>query len=269
MTATDPWLMIRQGTAPLIVSLPHTGTDLADIDDGRLVSRERALRDTDWYIEQLYDFVGDLGASIVRTTVSRTVIDVNRDPSGASLYPGQATTGLCPVETFDGAPLYQPGREPDEAEITRRRERWFDPYHAAIAAEIDRMRDIHPRIVVSDCHSIRSLIPRLFDGELPNFNIGTNSGLSCASALTDIVERATDRFGYSSITDGRFKGGYITRHYGSPLMGVHAVQMELACRGYMRESEDDAPAAYDAEFAAPMKKLLADMFDEILEFARH
>ncbi len=265
-----PWLTFHQGTAPLLVSFPHTGTDLPpEIYDGRLVSRERALRDTDWYIDELYDFVRDLGASTVRTSLSRTVIDVNRDPSGASLYPGQATTGLCPTETFDGAPLYHPGREPDAVEIASRRARWYDPYHAVMAAEIARMRDLYPRIVVYDCHSIRSVVPRLFDGELPNFNIGTNSGSSCATALTDIVEDATDRYGYSSITDGRFKGGWITRHYGSPMMGVHAIQMELACRGYMHESEDDTPAPYDADFAAPMKKLLADLFDKILAFATH
>jgi len=268
MTLDTSWLTVREGTAPLLISLPHTGTWLPpEIDDGRLVSRERALRDTDWYIEQLYDFAHELGCSSVHTAISRTVIDVNRNPSGATLYPGQTTTGLCPTETFDGAPLYQPGREPDEAEIAARRARWFDPYHAAIEAEIARMRRIHGKIVVYDCHSIRSIVPRLFDGELPNFNIGTNDGRSCAADLTAIVEAATDHFGYSSITDGRFKGGWITRHYGSPFLGVHAIQMELACRGYMRETETDEPGAYDPDLALSLHKILRPMFEAMIAFA--
>jgi formiminoglutamase len=263
-----PWLHVHQGTVPLLISLPHTGTTLPpEIDDGRLVSRSRALRDTDWYIDQLYDFAIEMGASSVRTEISRTVIDVNRNPSGASLYPGQATTGLCPTETFDGDSLYHPGREPYEAEIAMRRARWFDPYHAALEAEIARMRGVHGKIVVYDCHSIRSVVPRLFDGELPNFNIGTNEGRSCSLDLTEIVAAACDHFGYSSITDGRFKGGWITRHYGSPFMGIHAIQMELACRGYMRETEIDDPAPYDPDFAAPMIKILRQMFESMIAFA--
>jgi formiminoglutamase len=148
------------------------------------------LRNTDWLVDELYGFVRDLGATTVRTRVSRTVIDVNRDPWGASLYPGQATTELCPTTTFDSEPLYHEGREPDAADIAARRRRWFTPYHEALAAELERLRRLHPRVVLYDCHSIRSRIPRLFEGELPHLNLGTNAGASCAPTLTAAIETA-------------------------------------------------------------------------------
>jgi len=221
---------VQRGGAPLIVAFPHTGTDLVDCADA-FVSPWLARRDADWHIHDLYAFARDLGATTVRTPISRSVIDVNRDPSGASLYPGQATTELCPTTTFDGDPLYA-GAGPDAGEIARRRADWFDPYHAALGAEIDRLKAIHGHVVLYDAHSIRSRIPRLFDGDLPQFNIGTNGGAACASALTAAV---WDACGADSVVDGRFRGGWTTRHYGRPARGVHAIQMELAMRGYMPE----------------------------------
>ena len=218
-----------------MVSLPHTGTTIPAEIEARLVSPWLARKDTDWWIERLYDFAGELGATIVRTDLSRTVIDVNRDPSGASLYPGRATTELCPTTTFDGEPLYRPGEEPDAAEIAARRASYFDPYHRTLAGEIGRLRTAYEHVVLYDCHSIRSRIPRLFDGELPHFNIGTNGGSSCDPALAADVEGLCAGSGFSHVANGRFKGGFITRHYGDPASGVHAVQMELACRGYMQE----------------------------------
>ena len=177
-----------------------------------------------------------MGATTVRTAISRTVIDVNRDPSGASLYPGQATTGLCPVTTFDGEALYR-GETPDEAEIARRRAAYFKPYHAALAGEIARLKAQHGVVVLYEAHSIRSHVPRLFDGALPNFNIGTNEGRSCGAALTLAVEAACGAGAFSRVTNGRFKGGWTTRNYGAPESGVHAIQMELACRGYMDDPQ--------------------------------
>jgi formiminoglutamase len=229
------FLEISRGSAPLLLSIPHTGTDIPAEIEADLVSLWLARKDTDWWIEKLYDFAPALGATVLRTTISRTVIDVNRDPSGASLYPGQATTGLCPNETFDGETLYSAGREPDEAEIARRRALYFAPYHDALAAEIARLRQMHPRIVLYDCHSIRSVVPRLFDGELAHMNLGTNSGLSCDPALQQAVEAICAVSPFSWVSNGRFKGGWITRRYGRPRDGVHAVQMELACRAYMEE----------------------------------
>lgn len=261
------WLCVTSGNAPLLVSLPHTGTEIPDRLAERFVSLPLARNDTDWWIDRLYDFVASMGATVVRTAISRSVIDVNRDPSGQSLYPGQATTELCPTTSFDGTPLYRPGEEPDDAEIGARRRDYFDPYHAALAAEIDRLRARHGRIVVYDCHSIRSVVPRLFDGELPVFNIGTNGGASCAPELQSLVERHCDASGFSRVSNGRFKGGWITRHCGDPANGVHAVQMEIACRGYMDESTDFEPAAYSPHRAEATRSVLKGLFDDMLEWA--
>jgi formiminoglutamase len=273
MNTLPDWLELRRAGGPLIVSIPHTGTEIPPEIEARLVSPWRARKDTDWWIETLYDFAEDLGGTILRTRISRSVIDVNRDPSGTSLYPGQATTELCPTTTFDGEPLYQPGAEPDSDEIALRRATWFDPYHAALAGEIARLRARHPRIVLYDCHSIRSVIPRLFEGELPVFNIGTHSGASCDPALTARIEAIADHSGMSRVTNGRFRGGYITRHYGNPASGLHAVQMELACRGYMPErpgpvAEADWPPPFDPAHAAPVRAALAGIFQTCIAFAR-
>ena len=272
MTARPAWLQVRRGEAPLIVSFPHAGTDLPAEIAPRLVSPWLARKDADWWVDRLYDFARDLGATTVRTAISRTAIDVNRDPSGASLYPGQATTELCPTTTFDGEPLYQDGRAPDEAEIARRRETYFAPYHDALAEEIARLKAAHGTVVLYEAHSIRSLIPRLFDGPLPNFNIGTNSGASCAVALAGAIEALCVASPFSSIVDGRFKGGWTTRRYGRPEDGVHAVQMELACRGYMDDpaeppTEANWPTPYDPARAAPMRAVLSDILKACIAFA--
>ena len=267
-TADHPWLTIARGEAPLLVSLPHTGTLIPDPYAGGLVSLALARYDADWWIDTLYDFAGVLGASVVHTAISRTIIDVNRDPSGASLYPGQATTGLCPTTTFDGRPLYEPGAEPDAASIAARRAAYFEPYHAALAAEVARLRARHARIVVYDCHSIRSLVPRLFEGELPVFNIGTNEGRSCDPAVQALTEATCDASGFSRVSNGRFKGGWITRSFGRPEAGVHAVQMELACRGYMDERlEGLEPAPYDSVRAGPMRATLQPLLRHLRDWA--
>lgn len=266
------WLTIRRGDAPLVLSFPHTGTDIPAEFEPRLVSPWLARKDADWWIEKLYDFAADLGATLVRTGISRTIIDVNRDPSGVSLYPGQATTGLCPLTSFDGEPLYKDGEEPDEAEIALRRTTYFQPYHDALAAEIARLRENHPVVVLYDCHSIRSVIPRLFEDTLPVFNIGTNSGASCAPELAEAVRAQCAQSDFPAVLNGRFKGGYITRQYGKPVEGVHAVQMELGCRGYMQEplgpvNEDNWPTPYDPGYAVPIRTVLTAIMEDCLGFA--
>ena len=266
------WLELHRGDKPLILSMPHTGTTLGEFEP-QYVSPWLARRDADWYIEQLYSFGRDLGATIIRTAMSRSVIDVNRDPSGISLYPGQATTELCPTTTFDGEPLYRDNRVPSAGDIAQRRARYFDPYHAAIAAEVARLRARHARVVLYDCHSIRSVIPRLFEGELPQFNVGTNGGITCDPALAKEIESICAASGYSYVFNGRFKGGFITRNYGNPQGGVHAVQMELACRGYLRETgpvtEGAWPPAYDEAFSAPLRGHLKRILEACLAFALH
>lgn len=279
MQNTDPslthpdWLTIRRGQAPLVVSLPHTGTQIPDPFQPALRSLWLARKDADWWIETLYDFAAALDATVIHTAISRTVIDVNRDPSGASLYPGQATTELCPTTSFDGEPLYHDGMAPDAAGIEARKAAYFLPYHAALQDEITRLRSLHPRVVLYDCHSIRSVIPRLFEGTLPHFNIGTNSGLACDESLTLAVTRLCEASGLDVVVNGRFKGGSITRLNGKPDQGVHAIQMELACRGYLREplgpvSEANWPPPYDAEFAAPIRATLHKVLSACLDFAR-
>ena len=258
------WLSVRRGDAPLIVSVPHAGTIIPDEISG-LVSRDLARRDADHHVDRLYDFAAELGATILHSRISRTVIDLNRNPSGQSLYPGQATTGLCPVTTFDGEPLYAAGAEPDEAEIERRRMVYFTPYHAVLREQIERLRAVHPALVLYDAHSIRSHVPRLFDGELPQFNIGTYDGASCATQLAHAIaaECADD----SHVVNGRFKGGWITRHHGDPARGIHAVQMELAIRGY---ADEDGPwlPCWDNERAAPMQAKLRSILTTCLDFAK-
>ncbi len=267
-----PWLTVRAGSAPLLLCMPHTGTDIPPELEPRFVSPWLARKDTDWWIERLYAFAEGLGASLVRTGMSRSVIDANRDPTGASLYPGQATTELCPTTSFDGEPLYREGAAPAAAEIAQRRQSYFEPYHRAVSAQIARLRALHPCVVVYDCHSIRSQIPRLFPGTLPHFNLGTFSGASCAPQLTHRLEAVCDGSGFSRVTNGRFKGGYTTRHYGQPGHGVHAVQMELACRGYLAEpaaapGADNWPAPWDAAAASAMQAVLMRVLQACLGFA--
>jgi formiminoglutamase len=260
------WLKIHRGKARLIVSIPHAGTEIPEVFEPALVSLWLARKDADWWLKELYGFAESFDATVISTEVSRTIIDLNRDPSGKSLYPGQATTELCPSTTFDGEALYRGSMSPEG--LAHRRLNYFDPYHDAITKEISRLKSIHESVVLYDCHSIRSSITRLFPGTLPNFNIGTNDGKSCKPALTERISgicAAAQQF--THVVNGRFKGGYITRHYGDPASGVHAIQMELACRGYMREptmpDETNWPSVYDEAFAAPLRNILMNIFESI------
>jgi N-formylglutamate deformylase len=264
--------VILRGSEALIVSIPHAGIEIPPDIEETLTSPWLARQDTDWYVERLYNFAHDLGATVIRTPVSRTVIDVNRDPSGKSLYPGQATTELCPTTTFDGEPLYGERRAPDAQEIARRRARWFEPYHQAIGEEIARLRDRHARVVLFDAHSIRPLVPRLFDGLLPDLNFGTNSGASCAPELTAGLEAVARTSSFSRITNGRFKGGYITRHYANPKKGVHAFQLELSMRTYLGDqpaklAPDNWPPTMPKDDAVPVRALLERLLQACLDFA--
>lgn len=258
------WLSITPGNAPLIVSIPHAGTIIPG-DISGLTSLDLARRDADHHVDRLYAFAAELGATIVHSHISRTVIDLNRDPSGQTLYPGQATTGLCPDTTFDGEPLYKVGTKPDAAEIDRRRVAYFTPYHVALGEQIARQRALYPAVVLYDAHSIRSHVPRLFDGILPQFNIGSYDGASCNRALTEAI--AADCASDTYVVNGRFKGGWITRHYGNPARGIHAVQMELAIRGYADE-DGPWPPPWNAACAAPLQARLHTILTTCLDFAK-
>jgi formiminoglutamase len=254
---------ICQGNSPIVLGLPHTGTFVPDDVLHDLNDRGRSLDDTDWHIHTLYDGLLP-GATTVRATFHRYVIDANRDPSGASLYPGQNTTGLVPVTDFDGHDIWQ--RPPDAAEIEARRRAFHAPYHAALEAELRRVHAIHGVVILYDCHSIRSHIPYLFDGQLPDFNIGTNGGTTCASEIeSTTVEICSKADAYTSILNGRFKGGWTTRHYGRPEDGFHVIQMELAQSAYLKR--EAAPWAYDEVHAAKLRPHLAQILTTLAKLA--
>ncbi|MDO6482245.1 N-formylglutamate deformylase [Shimia thalassica] len=254
---------IHQGDSPIVLGLPHTGTYVPDAILADLNNRGRGLDDTDWHIHTLYDGVFP-GATTVRATFHRYVVDANRDPSGVSLYPGQNTTGLVPLTDFDGHDIWT--APPTEADVEARRETFHAPYHAALQAELDRVRSIHGVAILYDCHSIRSGIPFLFEGTLPDFNIGTNLGTTCAPGIEAATQTICDgAAGYSSVTNGRFKGGWTTRHYGRPAKGLHAIQMELAQSTYL--SAEAAPWAYDMTKAARLRPYLTQILTQLAELA--
>lgn len=252
---------IQRGASPVILAFPHPGTEAPADIWARLNENGRLLADTDWHLPTLY--AGLLpGATTVRATFHRYVIDANRDPAGTSLYPGQNTTTLIPATDFDGQPIWRAGQEPTAGDIAARLAEFHAPYHAALAAEIERVKARHGVVVLYDCHSIRSQIPFLFEGRLPDFNIGTDGGRTCSlaieSATAEAVRAAT---GYTSVLNGRFKGGWTTRHYGRPGNGVHAIQMELAQSTYL--TTETPPFAYDPGKAEIVRTHLANVLERL------
>ena len=231
----------------------------------RLVPRAAQVEDTDWHLERLYDFADALGASVLVATHSRFVIDLNRPPDGASLYPGQSVTGLCPVDLFDDQPLYRdPADVPSEAEIAERREAIWAPYHAQLAQELARMKAQHGVAALWDAHSIRSVLPRFFEGKLPDLNLGTADGASCDPALAQqLLAIAQAAPGHTAVLNGRFKGGHITRQYGNPAQGIHAVQLEMTQCSYMQESW---PFDYLPDVAAGVQPHVRRMLEAVLAF---
>uniref|UniRef100_UPI003101AD87 N-formylglutamate deformylase n=1 Tax=Neorhizobium sp. EC2-8 TaxID=3129230 RepID=UPI003101AD87 len=252
---------VRQGTSPVILGFPHTGTEVPPAIWERLNDNGRLLADTDWHIHQLYDgLLPDV--TTIRATFHRYVIDANRDPQGASLYPGQNTTGLVPQTDFDGSSIWNEGAEPSDADTADRLRDFHAPYHAALTAEIERVKSIHGIAVLYDCHSIRSHIPFLFEGILPDFNIGTDMGRTCAPEIEQTaLDMAAAASGYTSIANGRFKGGWTTRHYGQPETGVHAIQMELAQSTHL--ATEAPPFAYDPAKAERLRFHLQDILTRI------
>jgi N-formylglutamate deformylase len=254
---------LTPGKVPLLVSMPHIGTHIPAELRAHYVPRALEVEDTDWHLARLYNFLDTLGASVLLPTTSRYVIDLNRPPDDAPMYPGASNTELCPTRFFTGEPLYQSGQEPDAAERARRRDVVWQPYHSALAGELARLKGLHGYALLWDAHSIRSEIPWLFEGRLPDLNIGTASGASASDAITAaVVQACSAQTQFSSAVNGRFKGGYITRHYGQPANDIHAIQLEMCQSLYMQEV---APFAYDEARALWIQPLLKKMVASALE----
>ena len=262
---TDAVFTLHRGTAPLLLSLPHVGTELPEALRARLVDRALAVEDTDWHLDRLYAFARSLGASVLVPRHSRFLVDLNRPPENVPMYPGANNTGLCPITFFTGEPIYRDGQAPDATEMADRVARYWQPYHDALAGELARLRSAHANVVLFDGHSIKSVLPWLFDGQLPDLNLGTASGQSCAPALRDALGQVlSSQSAYTQVVDGRFKGGYITRHYGQPEVGIHAVQLEMCWRCYMDEAP---PYAWSETRAAQVQPLLLQLVQAMLRFA--
>lgn len=262
MTVVD----VIRGDGPVVLGQPHGGTFVPDGLIARLNKTGRALADTDWHISELYEALLP-SATVVASNVHRYVIDANRDPAGATLYPGQNTTHLCPVTDFDGVPIWKDSQAPTPDETADRTARYHAPYHAALQAELDRVKARHGCVILYDCHSIRSDIPFLFDGTLPVFNIGTNDGTTCAPKIEALTKKACVAAAptFDTVVNGRFKGGWTTRHYGQPSDGQHAIQMELAQRAYMTERP---PWTYRPDLANKVRPTLAHILTDLDTLAR-
>lgn len=257
----SPIFELHRGTAPLLVSVPHDGTAVPDDIAARLTDPARRVPDTDWHVARLYAFARELGASMIVPKYSRYVVDLNRSEDDVSLYPGQNTTGLCPIVQFSGTPVYRDGGEPDEQEVRSRVDRYWRPYHAALRNELDRLRAEHGRVVLWEGHSIRGEVPFLFEGRLPDLNLGTAGGASCSPQLQDRLAALLKTQGrYDFIVNGRFKGGHITRHYGDPGRGIDAVQLEISQRIYM----DEDSFVYDDEKAVDAQAVIRKLLEACL-----
>ncbi len=252
---------LHRGKLPLLISLPHDGSHVPDAFATCMQPEARSAPDTDWHVSRLYAFAADMGASLLVPTHSRYVVDLNRSPDDVSLYPGQNTTGLCPAVRFSGDPVYLPGHEPSADEVDARIEQFWRPYHALLAGEIERMLSEHGRALLWEAHSIRSRVPFLFDGRLPDLNLGTAGGSSCRPETQARLESLlAGQYNYTWIANGRFKGGYITRQYGQPERGVQAVQLELAQCNYM----DEDSFIYDQARAARLQPMLRALLQAFL-----
>jgi N-formylglutamate deformylase len=260
---TSETCTLHRGNAPLLVSLPHDGSEIPAALAARMTPEARGAPDTDWHVSRLYAFARELGASILVPRLSRYVIDLNRGEDDTSLYPGQNTTGLVPLVRFTGEPVYLPGQEPEAAEVAERIDTYWRPYHAALRGELDRIRALHGRVVLWEGHSIRGGgLPFLFAGRLPDLNLGTANGASCLPALQARIEQALSaQDDYDWVANGRFKGGHITRHYADPGNGIQALQLELSQRTYMDEDSFD----YDDARAARLQALLRDLLGIALQ----
>ena len=254
---------LQAGKIGMLISMPHNGQEIPSDIANTMTENAHNVADTDWYMDKLYDFAQDLGIAIIKPRYSRYVIDLNRNIDGVNLYPGANSTELCPTTAFDLSPLYKAGQEPDEAEIQRRIALYWQPYHQALQDTLTQMKAEFGQVVLLDAHSILSKVPRFFDGQLPDFNFGSANGASCSNDLmTQIMQ--LDLSPYSSVANGRFKGGYITRGFGNPEENIHAVQLELSQHTYM----DEPSSHYNEEKAQQVKRKLKAFVQCLADYAQ-
>lgn len=262
---TEPVFRFHEGSLPLLISIPHLGTEIPEPIRSQLTEVAAQVADTDWHLDKLYDFARLSGASVLGARYSRYVIDLNRPASGESLYPGQTTTGLCPAETFRGEPLYRSGNGPNGKELANRLKTYWTPYHTKLREELDRLKAQFGTVLLWEAHSIASVLPRLFDGKLPDLNLGTNSGDSCDGRILDAITQTLEDQPFTWVTNGRFKGGHITREYGRPEQGIHAIQLEMCQSTYMNEA---APFDYRPDLAMQIEPVVERMIMAALDTMR-
>lgn len=261
----EPFSFVRRD-APLLVSMPHVGLEVPEDIAARFTEEAKILPDTDWHVDRLYDFLEALGATVIAAHYSRYVVDLNRAPDNRALYKGANNTELCPTSTFFEKPIYREGEAPDEAEVAARREAYWRPYHDKLGEAVRELLDQHGRVLLWDAHSIRSRVPRFFEGQLPDFNLGTADGTSVDPALAEaLADAAGEIEGYSHVVNGRFKGGYITRSHGAPDKGVQAIQLELSQATYM---EEDPPYSFREDLAAEVRPAIRDLMTAALTWLR-
>ena len=260
----DPAYTLKPGTSPVLISMPHNASRIPPELLVRMQPYAQTSPDTDWFVDRLYDFAPDLGIGVLAPVWSRYVVDLNRPPDDQNLYPGSDTTGLCPIDCFDQRPIYMPGQEPDAAEIGQRVDSYWRPYHRALEAEIARLHTHFGLVIVYEAHSIASVVPRFFDGPLPDLNLGSNSGASCAESMQDSLVKVAAASGFSWVLNGRFRGGHITRAYARPQTGVHTFQLELSQATYL----DEADRSWMPQRAATIQAVLQELLASLLAWSR-
>jgi N-formylglutamate amidohydrolase len=260
----QPLHLLLPGEGPLLINVPHAGMHVPGALLATMTAEAQAVPDTDWHVPFLYQHALPAGATLMAATHSRYVVDLNRDPDNVALYPGADNTELCPTKTFANEPIYRAGHAPDADAVLARRSRYWTPYHEALRRQIDQIRERNGYVILLDAHSIRSEVPRFFDGHLPDLNLGTAEGRSCSPSLEarafETLKRTPD---FSQVLNGRFKGGYITRHYGRPQDGVHALQLEIAQAAYMNEAP---PYSWNAGTALPLIGVLRQFVDALISW---
>jgi len=254
---------LHRGNSPLIISVPHCGGYVPESIEQRFTERALALPDADWHVDQLYHFAKEMDVTMISAIYHRYVVDLNRPPDNHSLYPGQFTTGICPIQLFDQTPLYHDGRGPDDEEVQQRIRDYWQPYHDQLSELISHLHSQHGYVLLYDAHSIRAHVPSLFDGKLPDLNLGTDDGKSCDKALEEALYSICDKSPFSSTLNGRFKGGYITRHYANLRENIHTVQMELTQRNYMEEAP---PYTYLNDKAEKLQATLKPVIQAMLDW---